>query len=102
MFQRIYSFASVCLLLELQGTGPGIISGLVKGFKGGKVNNTTDLSADSKSNCGQLESIFSKNPFPDRCATTKDDQETVIEVDIGLSIFVTIYFWKAPLPCMSD
>lgn len=87
-----YNFASVCLLLELQGTAPGLLGGIVKGFKGGKVNNTMDLAANSKLNFSQLEAIFSRNPFSEPVATTTDDQKTVFELNIGPSICVTISF----------
>lgn len=93
-----YSFGCVCLSLVLQGTAPGILGGIVKGFKGGKVNNATDLVANSKSNLGHLEQIFKRNPFPEPVLFTKDDQIIVDELDIGFfhspsPVFVRILFF---------
>ncbi|KAF1002109.1 uncharacterized protein LOC141702301 [Apium graveolens] len=65
-----------------KGTAPGILGGIVKGFKGGKVNNATDLVANSNSNLSHLEQIFKRNPFPEPVLFTKDDQIIVDEIDI--------------------
>ena len=63
------------LSLALQGTAPGILGGIVKGLKGGKVSNATDLVANSKSNLNQLEQIFKRNPFSEPViCSEKDDR----------------------------
>lgn len=84
-----YSFARVCLSLVSQGTAPGILGGIVKGLKGGKVSNAADLVANSKSNLNHLEQIFRRNPFPEPVLFTKDDQIIVDELDIGLPFSFT-------------
>ncbi|XVE97101.1 hypothetical protein REPUB_Repub02eG0281600 [Reevesia pubescens] len=60
-----------------QGKAPGILGGIVKGFKGGKVNT----SATPESNFSQLESKFLKNPFIDTTQNATNKQEDV-ELDI--------------------
>ncbi|KAL1819113.1 hypothetical protein ACET3Z_013982 [Daucus carota] len=66
-----------------KGTAPGILGGIVKGLKGGKVTNASDLVANSKSNLNQLEQIFKRNPFPEPVIfNEKDDQIIVDELDI--------------------
>ncbi|CBI22805.3 hypothetical protein VitviT2T_011739 [Vitis vinifera] len=64
-----------------QGTAPGVLSGIVKGFKGGKVIHNVDLSASAKSNFAHLEDIFLRSPFPDPSPTATDNQE-VVELNI--------------------
>ncbi|XP_022767745.1 uncharacterized protein LOC111312058 isoform X3 [Durio zibethinus] len=60
-----------------QGTTPGILGGIVKGFKGGKVNT----SATPESNFTHLESKFLKAPFIDTTQNVIKKQEDV-ELDI--------------------
>ena len=69
------SFSCFFLSLALQGTALGILGGIVKGLKGGKVSNATDLVANSKSNLNQLEQIFKRNPFSEPViCSEKDDR----------------------------
>lgn len=57
---------------------PGILGGIVKGFKGGKVNT----SAMPESNFTHLESKFSKTPFIETSQNVTKHEE--MELDIGL------------------
>ncbi|XP_022745691.1 uncharacterized protein LOC111295998 isoform X5 [Durio zibethinus] len=60
-----------------QGTVPGIIGGIVKGFKGGKVNTF----ATPESNFTLLESKFLKTPFKDTTQNVINEQKDE-ELDI--------------------
>ncbi|XVF76834.1 hypothetical protein PTKIN_Ptkin13bG0298700 [Pterospermum kingtungense] len=60
-----------------QGTAPGILGGIVKGFKGGKPNTSATLEPDFT----RLESKFLKNPFIDTTQNVTNKQEDV-ELDI--------------------
>ncbi|KAM7270636.1 hypothetical protein ACFE04_029850 [Oxalis oulophora] len=62
-----------------QGSGPGIIGGIVKGFKGGKMN-TSDIFS-SHTNPTLLEAIFSKSYFSNLPPSGVNDQ-IVEELDI--------------------
>ncbi|KAF8397271.1 hypothetical protein HHK36_016182 [Tetracentron sinense] len=65
-----------------QGTTPGILGGIIKGFKGGKVRHTVDTTESlSKSNFMHLESIFSRVPYADPSTTITAEQE-VAELNI--------------------
>ncbi|PSS34691.1 Syntaxin-binding protein 5-like [Actinidia chinensis var. chinensis] len=59
---------------------PGILGGIVKGLKGGKVNHTNDGTSASKSYYSHLEGAFSRNPFPDSSPIT--DNQEVVELNI--------------------
>ncbi|XP_052172342.1 uncharacterized protein LOC127788266 isoform X2 [Diospyros lotus] len=78
-----------------QGTTPGILGGIVKGFKGGKVNRSNDGMVMSTSNYSLLEGIFSRNPFPDPSSATAENQEVNelniddIEIDEPVSLAST-------------
>ncbi|KAA8517780.1 hypothetical protein F0562_015257 [Nyssa sinensis] len=78
-----------------KGTAPGILGGIAKGFKGGKVNRTTDLAAIYKSNFSHLDGAFSSNPFPESSPTTTNNQEAVelniddIDIDEPVSVAST-------------
>ncbi|XP_037491449.1 uncharacterized protein LOC105646578 isoform X2 [Jatropha curcas] len=64
-----------------QGTKPGILGGIVKGLKQGKIEQTTEITPTPQSNFSHLEGIFSKSPFSDSSPVIKDTQEAV-ELDI--------------------
>ncbi|XP_021620762.1 uncharacterized protein LOC110621044 isoform X2 [Manihot esculenta] len=70
-----------------QGIKPGILAGIVKGFKSGKAEQTTDATPTPQSNFSHLENIFSKPPFSDSSPAVTDSQEAVelniddIEID---------------------
>uniref|UniRef100_A0A5B7B8W9 V-SNARE coiled-coil homology domain-containing protein n=1 Tax=Davidia involucrata TaxID=16924 RepID=A0A5B7B8W9_DAVIN len=78
-----------------KGTAPKILGGIVKGFKGGKVNRTMDLAATYKSNVSHLDGVFSRDPFPESSPTTTNNQEAVelniddIDIDEPLSVAST-------------
>ncbi|KAK8303550.1 hypothetical protein V6Z12_D04G158100 [Gossypium hirsutum] len=60
-----------------QGMAPGILGGIVKGFKGGKVNT----SAMPESNFTHLESKFSKTPFIDTSQNVNKHEEMELDID---------------------
>ncbi|PPD97559.1 hypothetical protein GOBAR_DD05399 [Gossypium barbadense] len=60
-----------------QGMAPGILGGMVKGFKGGKVNT----SAMPESNFTHLESKFSKTPFIDTSQNVNKHEEMELDID---------------------
>ncbi|XP_077212708.1 transducin family protein / WD-40 repeat family protein isoform X3 [Tasmannia lanceolata] len=67
-----------------QSASPGILGGIIKGFKGGKVGNTTDRSEilPKSSIIQQLDSIFSTVPFLDTPTVITDDQDVGdLEID---------------------
>lgn len=64
-----------------QGTKPGILGGIVKGFKGGKVDHSVDITLNPKSDFSHLEGAFSKQPFSDSYRTAVDSEE-VVELNI--------------------
>lgn len=64
-----------------QGTKPGILGGIVKGFKGGKVDHSVDITLNPKSDFSHLEGAFSKQPFSDSYRTAVDTEE-VVELNI--------------------
>lgn len=64
-----------------QGTKPGILGGIVKGFKGGKVDHSVDITLNPKSDFSHLEGAFSKQPFSDSYRNAVDSEE-VVELNI--------------------
>ncbi|KAI9115963.1 hypothetical protein K1719_012893 [Acacia pycnantha] len=62
-----------------QGIAPGILGGIVKGFKGGK-NTQTDSTALSTHNFAHLESLFLKPPSSD-APTSVPDNEVELNID---------------------
>lgn len=64
-----------------QGTKPGILGGIVKGCKGGKVDHSVDITPSPKSDYSHLEGAFSKQPFSDSYRTAVDSEE-VVELNI--------------------
>ncbi|XP_021906216.1 uncharacterized protein LOC110820897 isoform X3 [Carica papaya] len=70
-----------------QGVAPGILGGIVKGFKGEKV----DITAISESKFSHLESIFLKCPFSAISPIITDNQE-ILELNIGSSVFISLFF----------
>lgn len=67
-------------MVLLQGTAPGIIGGIVKGLKGGKIPHTGDLPT-TQSTYNHLEEIFLKSSQSD--ASPSVDHGAVVELDIG-------------------
>ncbi|KAK3212319.1 hypothetical protein Dsin_017025 [Dipteronia sinensis] len=78
-----------------QGTAPGILGGIVKGFKGGKVDHPMDITTPPKSSFNHLEGKFSKPPFSDSSPTDKNYEEAMelniddIEIDEAPSMAAT-------------
>uniref|UniRef100_A0A6N2KRJ9 V-SNARE coiled-coil homology domain-containing protein n=1 Tax=Salix viminalis TaxID=40686 RepID=A0A6N2KRJ9_SALVM len=70
-----------------QGIKPGILDGIVKGFKGRKVDHSVVINPSPKSDFSHLEAAFSKQPFSDSYRTAVDSEEVVelhiddIEID---------------------
>ncbi|XP_059428888.1 uncharacterized protein LOC132162629 isoform X1 [Corylus avellana] len=58
-----------------QGNQPGILGGIIKGLKGGKMVHAEDFSMSPKSNFTHLEGIFLKPPFSDPSSAVTDNQE---------------------------
>ncbi|KAL5975023.1 hypothetical protein ACLOJK_031699 [Asimina triloba] len=72
-----------------QGATPGILGGIIKGFKGEKAWNTMVITEAPKSSIlDQLESTFSKVPFSVPSTIALDDLED--ELDIGTFITLRI------------
>lgn len=74
----------------LQGTEPGILGGIVKGFKGRKVPHTEDFIPNPKVNFSHLEGIFLKSPFSDSSSAITDNQEAE-ELNIGFDLSTCPY-----------
>lgn len=68
---------------------PGILGGIVKGFKGGKTT-PTDVTKIPTSNFGHLEDIFFKPPLPDSPTTVAIPDKKEAELDIGLHFSLNI------------
>ena len=81
----------------LQGTKPGILGGIVKGFKGRKMAHTEDFIRNPKFNFSHLEGIFLKSPFPDPSPAVTDNQEAV-ELNIGSDL--STYLYTPPFCCL--
>ncbi|XP_038695433.1 uncharacterized protein LOC119992709 isoform X1 [Tripterygium wilfordii] len=70
-----------------QGTGPGIMGGIIRGIKGGKNSYGSDDIATAKSNFTHLEDIFLNSPFSESSPAAINDQDPVelniddIEID---------------------
>lgn len=60
-----------------QASAPGILRGIVKGFKMREAENKGKHSATSKSDVTHLEDVFSKPPFVDQLPTLRNNQEIV-------------------------
>ncbi|KAK1570619.1 hypothetical protein Q3G72_004612 [Acer saccharum] len=94
---------------EVEDTAPGILSGIIKGFKAGKVEHKVDLPEISNSTCARLGHIFSYPPFlkpytdieedplflKPHTVAVKDYQE-VVELNIG-SLALTLILLLCPL-----
>ncbi|KAL2337095.1 hypothetical protein Fmac_011541 [Flemingia macrophylla] len=65
-----------------QATVPGILGGIVKGFKGGKASPTA-VTEIPTSNFGNLEGIFFKSPLSDSLPTVAvtENEEVELEID---------------------
>lgn len=93
LVKRIFSLwrITVSLMQHIkllpQGVAPGILGGIVKGFKGEKV----DITAISESKFSHLESIFLKCPFSAISPIITDNQE-ILELNIGSSVFISLFF----------
>lgn len=75
-----------------QSIAPGILGGIVKGFKGGKPSQS-DSTAIPTHNFAHLEDIFFKPPSSDSVTTVTDNEE--VELNIGFLLnasSVTFYF----------
>ncbi|OIW07459.1 hypothetical protein TanjilG_24321 [Lupinus angustifolius] len=60
--------------------GPGILGGIVKGFKGSKTSSK-DLAEISTSNFAHLEDIFLKPPLLDSPLSVSDNNEVELDID---------------------
>ncbi|GJR40164.1 synaptobrevin, WD40/YVTN repeat-like-containing domain protein [Tanacetum coccineum] len=60
---------------------PGALAHILKGFRSGKANNGINFHEDFKSGFGNLDRIFSKDPFPDPLESIINDQDDE-ELDI--------------------
>ncbi|TXG50110.1 hypothetical protein EZV62_025985 [Acer yangbiense] len=58
---------------NVEDTAPGILSGIVKGFKASKVEHKVDLPEISNSTCAHLDHIFSYPPFLKPSTDVEDD-----------------------------
>ena len=74
----------------LQGTEPGILGGIIKGFKGRKVPHTEDFIPNPKVKFSHLEGIFLKSPFSDSSSAITDNQEAE-ELNIGFDLSTCPY-----------
>ncbi|KAM1597810.1 hypothetical protein EV1_032583 [Malus domestica] len=78
-----------------QGTAPGILGGIVKGFKGGKMVQSGDHTATPKSTFDHLEGMFGKSQLSEPSPPV-DHQEVLelniddIEIDEPLSVASTL------------
>lgn len=72
----------------VQSNAPGILGGIVKGFKGGKASQT-DILAIPTRNFAHLESLFPTPPSSDSLTTVTDNALTTftdneeVELNIG-------------------
>ncbi|KAK0586613.1 hypothetical protein LWI29_009696 [Acer saccharum] len=87
---------STVLLIQQRDTAPGILSGIVKGFKAGKVEHKVDLQEISNSTCAHLDHIFSYPPFLKPHTVTVKDYQDVVELNIG-SLSLTLILLLCPL-----
>lgn len=80
----------VSFQLSKDATVSGFLDSVVKGFKGGKVENNVDPLSLCKLNDSHLESLFSYPPFlkPSKGVT---DELGVIELDIGCVLALILY-----------
>ncbi|KAK9124526.1 hypothetical protein Sjap_014128 [Stephania japonica] len=83
-----------------QTNAPGILTGIMKGFKGKKVGNTEDVNKSlTRSNfASHLESIFQRAMFSEKPATLAD--AGLVELSIGLC-FVNDILQYYSLVCFS-
>ncbi|KAH7548383.1 hypothetical protein JRO89_XS14G0111900 [Xanthoceras sorbifolium] len=70
---------------KAEDTAPGILSGIVKGFKAGKVEQKVDLLEISNSTCAHLDHLFSYPPFLKPSTDVKDDHDIVIDGPLVVS-----------------
>jgi hypothetical protein len=86
---------SISVTILLQTSVPGILGGIVKGLKAGKIShaNSTKIST---SNFGHLEDIFFKPSLPESLPTVSvvaDEKE--VELDIGLLLnCIFVFFFR--------
>lgn len=76
--------------MSKDATPSGILDSVVKGFKGGKVENNVDPLGLCKLNDAHLESLFSSPPFLKPSKGVVDGQD-VIELDIGSLLPLVLY-----------
>lgn len=81
-------------LKNKQGGAPGILGGIIKGFKMGKVQHD-DLTDVCKADFEHLESIFSRTPKSEPSTAVTNDQKVIelniddLQIDEPLSVFVS-------------
>ncbi|KAF2288517.1 hypothetical protein GH714_008110 [Hevea brasiliensis] len=77
-----------------EGIRPGILAGIVNGFKAGKEEQTTDTTPTPQSNFSHLEDIFSKPRYSESSPAVTDIQEAVEysadDIEIDESILPTV------------
>lgn len=96
MTAKMFLMIGILYNLSLLTQGiPGALVNILKGFKGGKTNNSINLPEDLKLGFNDLDRIFSKNPFPDPLESNINNQEDV-ELDIG-RLDLSIKFQKYTL-----
>lgn len=72
--------------MKLQGNGPRILSGIIRGYKGEKVNRNLNPPCTSESFLCHLEDIFTRDPLPNP-STATDDHLDASELNIGIIFF---------------
>lgn len=83
----------------MQSTAPGILGGIIKGFKGGKVGHPMDHSESLPRSTviQKLDDIFSRFPFSDPSSSITVDQE-VAELSIGEFLYMFLMCLRRSLP----
>ncbi|KAK6118274.1 hypothetical protein DH2020_048060 [Rehmannia glutinosa] len=64
-----------------QGGNPGILGGIVKGFRGRKSNKSMYHDSNPKFDFSHLDDIFIRNPFPEPSTTTDEQEATELTID---------------------
>ncbi|KAF9596445.1 hypothetical protein IFM89_011274 [Coptis chinensis] len=84
-----------------QGSGPGILSGIMKGFKGKKVGYTANAVGNRPQSClaPQVENVFSRMPFAEPSADIADYEEA--ELNIGPFSFFSHLPFLSPSLCFA-
>ncbi|KAI5346587.1 hypothetical protein L3X38_014466 [Prunus dulcis] len=66
---------------QQQVSVPGILGGIIKGLKAGKMEQSMDATANHENFCQTLENLFSSPPFLKPSTAVKDDQK-ILELNI--------------------